>query len=74
MTVAQLIEWLKTQDQEATVEILKQETGRAYGGVIFSHVDFEPLEHSEYVDMRGNQFAKGKVYENDRTLFLGSEA
>ena len=73
MIVSQLIEWLKTQDQDARVNVIHHSSGKGYydqGGNV-SVVDFIPEIHSEYTDMRGNQFAKGKPYENDRTLLLG---
>jgi hypothetical protein len=71
MTVSEMIEWLKTQDQGATVDILCGQHGRGYEGDSYSRVYFDPKEHAEYTDMRGNQFAKGTPYENERTLFLG---
>lgn len=71
MTVGELVVWLRTQDQGATVIVLKGERARAWEGDSYSWVDFNPAEHSEYVDMRGNPYAKGKPFENDRTLALG---
>lgn len=71
MKVSEMIEWLKTQDQDATVEVLKGERARAWEGDSYRVVDFDPNEHSEYIDMRGNPFAKGKPYESERALFLG---
>jgi len=71
MTVSEMIEWLKTQDQGATVEILAGYRGRNWNDDGYSLKDFDPLLHAEYTDMRGNPHAKGKAYENSRTLFLG---
>lgn len=71
MNVAEMIEWLKTQDQGATVEILRGRRGTGYEGDSYTHAYFDPKEHAEYTDMRGNPFAKGTPYENERTLFLG---
>jgi hypothetical protein len=71
--VSDFIEWLKTQDQGATVEVLTV-THPCYGygnGPDIRNVDFDPAEHADYADMRDNRFAKGKPYENDRTLLLG---
>ena len=73
MTVAEFIEWLKTQDQGAEVEVLRLEPGRGYAGDSIEVVDFEVDTGNlfDYTDMRGNEFAKGKPYENKRTLLLG---
>ena len=71
MIVSDFIEWLKTQDQGATVEILVGVRGRTWEGDSYRKEDFDPETHVEYSDMRGNQFAVGKPYENSRTLFLG---
>ena len=73
MIVSELIEWLKTQDQGATVEIVEHTSGRGYydqGGNAMVE-PFDPDRHADYTDMRGNQFAKGKPWENERTLLLG---
>ena len=71
MKVSEMIEWLKTQDQDATVEVLYGQSSTGWGGDSYSRVNFDPQEHSDYVDMRGNPYAVGKPYENSRTLFLG---
>jgi hypothetical protein len=73
MTVSELIEWLKTQDQGATVEVLQLRQGGAWEGDSVTTVDFNPDEHADYTDFRGNKFAKGKPYENQRTLLLGND-
>lgn len=73
MTVQQFIQWLETQDQGATVEIMVGVRARGYDGESYRHDDFDPEKHVEYVDMRGNQFAVGKSYEKSRSLFLGGE-
>lgn len=76
MNVAELIEWLKTQDQGATVEVIYHTSGRGYydqGGNV-SIVDFDPAKHADYTEMRGNPFAKPDApYFNQRTLLLGSK-
>ena len=72
MKVSELIEWLKTQDQEAIVEILVGEHSRGYSGDSFSKEFFDINEHVDYTDFRKYDFAKGQPYENDRLLFLGS--
>jgi len=71
MIVSEFIEWLKTQDQGATVEVLHGIRSRAWEGDSYRKVDFDPEKHYEYIDMRGNQFAVGKPYENSRMLFIG---
>lgn len=49
MTVNELIEWLKTQDQDRVVEVIKHESGRGYydQGGIANVVIFDPSEHAE---------------------------
>ena len=74
MIVRELIEWLKTQDQEATVETLEGTAAKAWEGDSYSWVELTVNKHTEYSDMRGNPFAKGKPYENSRTLYLGEKA
>ena len=74
MLVSEFIKWLETQDQGATVEVLVGTPARNYGCDSYRFDDFDPEKHSEYTDMRGNQFAKGKPYENDRNLQLGERA
>jgi hypothetical protein len=74
MKVRELIAWLQAfPDQDATVEVLHCTTGQPYyqqGGVTGA-VEFDPEKHAEYTDMRGNQWAKGKPWENSHTLLLG---
>lgn len=71
MIVSEFIEWLKTQDQGATVEILCGERSSGYEGDSYHKEDFDSTKHVEYTDMRGNPFAVGKSYENSRSLFIG---
>ena len=75
MTVKEFIEWLQTQDQGATVEIIEHLGGIGYydqGGTVFKEI-FDPGKHSDYSDLRGNQFIKaGAPYFETRTLLLGS--
>ena len=72
MTVSELIVWLQTQDQGATVEVLmSSRSSGCDGGDDICVVDFSP-ELSEYSDMRGNQFVEPDAsYFNKRTLLLG---
>jgi hypothetical protein len=69
MKVSEFIEWLKTQDQEATVRVLVAEFRN--GCDITKEVDFTP-ELSYYCDLRGNPFVKvdSPVF-NQVTLLLG---
>lgn len=58
-TVAELIEWLKTQDQKAIVECIDHEASGNYycqGGTA-GVADWTP-ELTEYTDFKGNQFVK----------------
>lgn len=81
MTVAQFIEWLKTQDQEAIVQCLvvgpRDSNNRVYDNLKAilrreAHIEeFEP-EWSEYIDFRGNKFVKpGAPYYGKRYLWIG---
>ena len=72
MLVSELIEWLREQDQGATVEVLKREDA-GWSGDCVRVVDLDVEEHTYYTDFRGNEFAKGKPYENQRTLLLGED-
>ena len=53
MTVAEMIEWLKTQDQEATVRVLVMERGRGYASDYADERDFDP-SLSWPCNLRGN--------------------
>ena len=71
MTVAEMIEWLKTQDQGATVQVLAVEDGYGYHHSYPSEMDFTP-EYSMYIDLRGNPHVLPDApYYNSRTLLLG---
>lgn len=73
MTVAQLIEFLKTQDQDAEVLIVEHTDGKGYydQGGNADEVPFNPEKHVERSDLRDNPFAKGTAVENTNTLLLG---
>jgi hypothetical protein len=74
MKVSEFIEWLKTQDQDAIVEIVVHKTGKGYydqGGTAGTS-DFDPTKHVEICDMRGNQFVTpDKPYYNRVSILLG---
>ena len=75
MKVREMIEWLKTvEDQDADVLIVSHTRGTGYydQGGNAEEAEFDPVLHSEYVDMRGNPHVpNGASYENKRTLLLG---
>ena len=76
MLVSEFIEWLKSQDQCATVEVIVQgdpETYQSYGRCETELLDVENDDHIEYTDFRGNQFVKeDSPHFNKRYLKLGS--
>ena len=75
MTVSELIAWLKTQDQEAIVEVLTSRDGQAYQGDIIETAEFDPSVHADYTDFRGNGWTKAdSPHFNKRFLFLGEKA
>ena len=74
MTVSELIEFLKTQDQGAAVEIVEHKSGKGYydQGGNASKQYFDPSIHVEYTDFTGNPYVKeGEPHHNRRILFLG---
>ena len=75
MKPPEFIEWLKSQDQEATIQVLEKYEGKACGEYFTATrtVDFDPDKHAELFDMRNNKFAKGKPHENSVTLLLGGD-
>ena len=76
MTVSQLIEWLKTQDQGATVQVVTIDEAQpwtAYGPAVLVELDVTNADHMEYTDFRGNQFVKPDAHHfNQRYLTFGS--
>jgi hypothetical protein len=68
MTVNEFMEWLATQDQGATVEVIEVLEGRGYEAYNPGVVYFDPDRHVEYIDLRGNPNAAGST---SRTLTLG---
>ena len=67
MTVAQFIEWLKTQDQSARVDVLVHSDGRSYydqgGNVRIEHFDADKAECFEYY----------KYTDGQATLTIGTK-
>jgi hypothetical protein len=73
MTVAELIEFLKTQDQGAIVEIMSASQTR-HGDISVSKYQFHPSRHAEYTDWRNNPHVKPESpWYNNRYLFLGGD-
>lgn len=75
MTVRQMIEWMSTfEDQDAIVEVVCHFEGGDYyyqGGNAETE-EFNPEQHVEYTDMRGNQFVNESApYYNRRSVVLG---
>ena len=74
MIVSEFIQWLQQfPDQGATVEVLVNSPGSycTQGGVTASE-KFDPEQHVEYTDMRGNPFTPADApYKDSRTLLLG---
>ena len=71
-TIKQLKEYLDALPDETEVEVLVT-VDNGYLG--FSN-HFAPLvidENTDFVDMTDNPSAKGKVYENNKTLYLGAD-
>lgn len=70
MTVSALIEWLLTQDQEATVEVLRGVRGMGWEGDSYRWDEFTIEDHTEYVDLRNNPFSSLPDRQS-RTLKFG---
>jgi hypothetical protein len=68
VTVAQFIEWLKTRDQEAIVQIVYE------GDIRDLDLSEEISDYFRYTDFRGNKWVKEhEPYFNKRYLLLGRE-
>jgi hypothetical protein len=68
--VKDLIEYLKTQDQEADVFVYGERQS-AYSSYV-EEIPLDLKEHVEYIDLRGNQFVKETdIHYNARSLTLG---
>ena len=73
MIVSELIEWLKSQDQEAIVEVIVIGKSDYYNQAgTYSINEFTP-ELSDYSDFRNSEMSKGHPWENKRYLQLGGE-
>uniref|UniRef100_A0A6M3LCH0 Uncharacterized protein n=1 Tax=viral metagenome TaxID=1070528 RepID=A0A6M3LCH0_9ZZZZ len=70
MKVKDFISYLKTVPQDADVYVVTT-SDHGYSGISANYVPIEIDINTEVLDMRNNQFAKGKSYENDVTLYLG---
>ena len=68
MTVAELREWLATQDQEAIVQVLTAD------GECSNWGEFDPVNYSTYFDFRNNSFVEeSDPKKNVRFLELGCQ-
>jgi hypothetical protein len=72
MKVRELVEWLQAfDDQDAEVEVVSHQSRGGYyeqGGTACT-VTFDPREHADYTDLRGNRFVPTSA--QTRTLLLG---
>lgn len=68
MTVADFIEWLKTQDQDATVLVVKHTSRDGTA----TTVNFDPSDNRlfEYSDFRGDRY-KGSAVHGLNELLIG---
>lgn len=82
MKVSEFIGWLKTQDQDAIVQVVIHTSGRSYDdqGGNATVEDFDPTlekwscpEMYEYTDFRGNQFVKEDAPHYNKTYLLLGE-
>lgn len=74
MNVAEFIEWLKTQDQEAEVRVLRAiEAGGYYSSKEVSDFPFDPeADDFEVMDWTDNQFVKPEhPHFGKKELILG---
>ena len=68
MLVSEMIDWLKTQDQDAVVQVVVKGVIKEFN----PHVGEYYPEHWEYTDFRANRFVKETDEEyNMRYLLLG---
>ena len=75
VTVEQLIEFLKTQDQKAIVQIIEHSSGTGYydQGGSASEEDIDLEKHISYTDFKGNSFVKPEdSFFNKAYLLLGT--
>ncbi len=71
MNVREMIEWLKTQPQDAVVEVVCTEAGRGRIEMSSTTETFKP-ELSEFYDWSGNKYIKeSDPHFNKRVLTLG---
>lgn len=71
MNVAEFIEWLKTQDQDAIVMVMVQDDPPGYESYgPCTETVFTP-KLTDYTDFRQYEWSKGTPNEGKRTLVLG---
>jgi hypothetical protein len=75
MTVRQMIEWMSTfEDQDAIVEVVVHSEGRGYydQGGNADTMEFNPEQHVDYTDFRGNPFVdESSPHHNRRSVVFG---
>jgi len=74
MKVHELIVWLQDfEDQDAIVKVLHNEGGGGYYAQcgVTREVVFDPSTHTDYTDLRNNQFADAEQKAKCPTLLLG---
>jgi len=71
MNVLPFIEYLQTLPPETEVYVVEVSDSGAYMGMSSSYVPLVIEDHTDFLDMRNNQLAKGKPYENAVDLHLG---
>ena len=64
-----MIEWMSTfEDQDAIVEVVVH----SEEGGVSDTMEFNPEQHVEYTDLRGNRFVhEGNPYYNRRSVVFG---
>lgn len=79
MTVREFIEWLKTQDQDATVQVVQHKSSGGTNSYYMQGGEAQVVDFNqdnpdlfEYTDFRSNQFVKPDApYYNQRYLLIG---
>jgi len=72
MKIKDLIKYLETLPPQTDVKVVVMHDC-GYSGYIGEFEDLIIDKNTELTDMRKNQFAKGKPYENEVTLYLGDK-
>ena len=70
MKIREFITYLETLPEETEIYVVVT-SSHGYMGMSAGHVPLEVDGNTEVLDMRDNELAKGKSYENDISLYLG---